>query len=72
MLKCRLLDSLKLKQEENVPDEVISEALFKMEKQKRLSSKEFLKVYDTLRQEGPSAKLQNPDLWFKQGAGDYY
>jgi hypothetical protein len=46
----------------------------KIEGQKRLSSKEFLKVYDALRQEGPIAKYQNPDTWVRnlQATSNYY
>ena len=51
---------LRRKQNAN-PEEEIALAMVKFENQKRLSSEEFLKVYDALRQEGPVAKHQNPD-----------
>jgi hypothetical protein len=35
----------------------------KKKKQKRLTSAEFLRLYETLWQEGPKVKYVNPDNW---------
>ena len=35
----------------------------KSEKQKRLSSKEFLNGYEAIWKQGPSVKYQSPDAW---------
>jgi len=40
-------------------DKAVSEAIGKIENQKRLSSKEFLKGYETIWKEGPTVKYQN-------------
>jgi hypothetical protein len=62
MFKDKLIDILKSK---NCSDERTIHAVTKMEKQKRLSSEEFLKVYATVWKDGPSIKYQNPDSWYK-------
>jgi hypothetical protein len=76
VFKNRLIASLKNRNMEKYDAEV-SKAIIKMEKQKRLSSKEFLKSYETLWKEGPAVKyrnigskemlspstIQNPTLW---------
>jgi hypothetical protein len=67
MFKERLLDALKLSQNEDEPDEETLQAMIKIQKQKKLSSQEFLKVYDTIRQEGPKTAYQNPNSWRKAG-----
>jgi hypothetical protein len=59
MVNNRLLDALRNKSKQN-PDEEISQAAEKIENQKRLSNKEFLKVYDSIWQAGPTIKYQNP------------
>ena len=59
MLKNRLLDTLKNRNREK-PDGEISQAATKIENQKRLSTHEFLKVYETIWQEGPTIKYVNP------------
>ena len=59
MLKNRLLNVLKNKNSEK-PDREISHAATKIENQKRLSTQEFQKVYETIWQEGPAIKYQNP------------
>jgi hypothetical protein len=41
-------------------DEEISRVVATIENQKRLSSEEFQKVYETIWQNGPSVKYQNP------------
>ena len=59
MLKSRLVDILKNRSQEK-PDVEISQAAVKIEKQKRLSNKEFQKVYESVWQAGPTVKYQNP------------
>jgi hypothetical protein len=56
------LDALKQKQGQQ-SDEETQRAMDKMKQRKRLSSEEFLRVYDALWQEGPSGKYQTPDGW---------
>jgi hypothetical protein len=67
MFKERLLDALKLSQNEDEPDETTLQAMIKIQKRKKLSSQEFLKVYDTIRQEGPKTAYQNPNSWRRVG-----
>ncbi len=59
MSKYRLIDALKNVNSKK-PDTEIAQAAAKMENQKKLSSKEFSKVYETIWQNGPSIKYQNP------------
>jgi hypothetical protein len=42
-------------------DRIIAKAANKIQEQKRLSSNEFLSVYDSLWKEGPKVQYQNPD-----------
>jgi len=42
-------------------DKIMVKAANKIQKQKRLSSNEFLSVYDSLWKEGPKVQYQNPD-----------
>jgi hypothetical protein len=58
VLKNRLIDSLKNRNMKK-HDAEVSEAIGKKENQKRLSSKEFLKSYETLWREGPAVKYRN-------------
>ncbi len=58
MSKSRLVDALKNNNKEK-SDEEIAQATAKMENQKRLSTQEFQKVYETLWKEGPSIKYEN-------------
>ena len=58
MVKNRLIASLKNRNMEKCDAEV-SKAVGKMENQKRLSSKEFLKSYETLWKEGPAVRYRN-------------
>jgi hypothetical protein len=67
MFKERLLDALKLSQNLDKPDEETLQAISKIQNRKKLSSQEFLKVYDTLRKEGPKTAYQNPNSWRKVG-----
>jgi hypothetical protein len=62
MFKDKLLNVLRSKPEtEN--NEEMRRITKKIEKQKRLSSREFLKAYDTLYKEGPKTKYQSPEKW---------
>jgi hypothetical protein len=56
--KNRLIDSLKDKNIEKNDTEV-SVVIGKIENKKRLSSKEFLKGYETIWKEGPTVNYQN-------------
>ena len=67
MFKERLLDALKLSQNRDKPDEETLQAISKIQNSKKLSSQEFLKVYDTLWKEGPKTAYQNPNSWRKVG-----
>jgi hypothetical protein len=59
MIRNRLLDTLRSRNSEKQDGE-ISRATEKIEKQERLSSQEFLKVYETIWQAGPTIKYENP------------
>jgi hypothetical protein len=67
MLKEKLRGSIKLYQKTNKPLEEKGKAKTKNQQQKRLSSQEFLKMYDTMWREGPRTEYQNPDSWRKNG-----
>jgi hypothetical protein len=67
MFKERLLDALKFSQNRDKPDEKTLQAITKIQNSKRLSSQEFLKVYDAIRQEGPKTAYQNPNSWRRVG-----
>ena len=61
MYKRQLLDALKNSNSEN-SDIEIPQVAAKIENQKRLSSEEFLKVQETIWQEGPKIKYPSPDV----------
>jgi hypothetical protein len=62
MFKDNVINALKVKKStDNNDNETIDKAANKIQKQKRLSSKEFLSVYNSLWKEGPAVKYQNPD-----------
>jgi len=67
MFKNRLLETLKRSQNGQTPDDETFQAMVKIQNHKRLSSQEFLKVYDTIWQEGPKTFYKNPDAWRKSG-----
>jgi hypothetical protein len=67
MFKERLIETLKLSHNTNKPNEETLQAIIKIQKRKKLSSEEFLKVYDTIRQEGPKATYQNLNSWRRSG-----
>ena len=60
--KDKLLKALKHSKTRSKCNDETARAIAKMGSKKRLSSQEFLKVYDTLWQEGPRAKYQTPDV----------
>jgi hypothetical protein len=62
MFKDRLLEALKRSKSRSKCDDETARAIAKMGSQIRLSSQEFLKVYDTMWQEGPRVKHQTPDV----------
>jgi len=62
MFKDKLLAALKDKKSPySNDDKMMGKAASKIQKQKRLSSSEFLSVYDSLWKEGPAVQYQNPD-----------
>ena len=63
MFKDKFIEVLKGLKNKDSEDEILSEAMDKIQTQKRLSSEEFLKVYDALWKEGPEVKYQTPDAW---------
>ena len=63
MFKDKLLNALRSKPQAEENDEKMLRITKKSEKQKSLSSDEFLKAYDTLYKEGPKTKYQNPEKW---------
>jgi len=67
MFKKRLIKRLKISQKGKTSDDEIVQAITKIQEHKRLSSKEFLKVYDAIWQEGPKTQYQNPDGWGRTG-----
>jgi regulator of replication initiation timing len=56
----KLLKALKSKKNR---DKKTIKATIKIEKQRRLSSEEFIRVYDSLWKDGPTVKFPNPDSW---------
>jgi phage-related minor tail protein len=62
MSKDRLLEALKHSKKRSKDDAETARAIAKMRSQIRLSSQEFLKVYDTMWQEGPRVKHETPDV----------
>ena len=62
MFKEKFIELLKSKNE-NTQNKQTAKAIDKIKKEKRLSSEEFQKVYDSLWKEGPAIKYQNPNAW---------
>jgi hypothetical protein len=60
MFKDRMLEALK-RSKKRSKDAKTARAIAKMGSQQRLSSQEFLKIYDSLWEEGPQVKHQTPD-----------
>ncbi len=67
MFKERLIETLKYSDNTNKLDEITLQAIAKIQNQKKLSSEEFLKVYDSIRQEGPKITYQEPNSWRRNG-----
>ncbi len=66
MSKDKPLNAVKDKQQAEKNDKEMLPPATAVEKQKRLSSEEFLKGYDQMWKEGPLARYQDPDKWFRQ------
>ncbi len=58
-----LLYALKKKRKENTSDKETDEAIRKIEDQKRLTSEEFIRIYDAIRRDGPISTYKTPDNW---------
>jgi hypothetical protein len=67
MFKDKLLETLNRSKTNDKEGKKKIKAIGKIQRQKRLSTEEFLKVYDTLWKEGPEVKYQSPDEWRKPG-----
>jgi hypothetical protein len=63
MFKEDLLNALKRTQKENTKDQGTLEAIKKIQSQKRLSSEEFLRVFDAIRKDGPNTNYKMPEKW---------
>ena len=63
MFREDLLDALKQKVKENESNKEAKNIINKIETQKRLSSKEFLQVFDAIRKDGPTTKFKTPENW---------
>jgi membrane-associated HD superfamily phosphohydrolase len=70
MFKDKLVETLNRSKTKEKEDKKATKAINKIQRQKRLSSDEFQKVYDTVWKEGPKVKYQSPDAWRKLGEGD--
>ena len=67
MLKDKVVKTLNRSETKKKENKKTTKAIDKIQRQKRLSSDEFRKVYDTLWTEGPKIKYQSPDAWRKLG-----
>jgi hypothetical protein len=67
MFKDKVVKTLNRSKIKKKEDKKTIKAIDKIQRQKRLSSDEFRKVYDTLWTEGPKIKYQSPDAWRKLG-----
>jgi hypothetical protein len=62
MFKDKLIGTLEGKKMTDSNDkEKLVTAINKIQKQKRLSSQEFLSIYDSVWKKGPTVQYQNPD-----------
>ena len=61
MFKDRLLEALKHSKNRSKDDDETARAIAKMGSQKRVSSQEFVKIYDTLLHDDPQVKHQTPN-----------
>jgi hypothetical protein len=67
MFRDKLIKTLNRSKTNNKGDKKTIKAIGKIQRQKRLSSEEFRKVYDNVWKEGPEIKYQSPDAWRKPG-----
>ena len=63
MFKDVLLGALRRTHKTDKPDNEMLQVIGKIQEQKRLSSKEFLKVHDAIWKDGPKIRYQCPDSW---------
>ena len=63
MFKDLLLRKLETTQETTSQNKLTKKTMMKIQKQKRLTSQEFLKVQETIWQPGPKINYQNADNW---------
>ncbi|HMK94829.1 MAG TPA: hypothetical protein VK536_05440 [Candidatus Limnocylindrales bacterium] len=63
MFRDKLLEALNRSKASGEEDKKTIEAIGKIQRQERLSSEEFLKIYETLWKSGPKVKYQGPDIW---------
>lgn len=63
MFKDKLFDTLKRSKNNEKDEKETLQAMAKIERQKRLSSEQFLKIYYALWKEDSSVKYQSPDAW---------
>jgi hypothetical protein len=63
MFKDKFFEALRQSKNSETGDNKTIKTLNKIQRRKRLSSEEFLKVYDTLWKEGPPVKYESPDAW---------
>jgi hypothetical protein len=63
MFKDLLLRKLEYTQKTTSQSLLTKKAMIKIQKQKRLSSKEFLEVQETIWQPGPKINYKNADSW---------
>jgi hypothetical protein len=67
MFRDKLVKTLNRSKTNNKGDKKTAKAIDKIQRQKRLSSEEFRKVYDNVWKEGPKIKYQSPEAWRKPG-----
>jgi len=67
MFRDKVIKTLNRSKSNNKKDKKAVKAIIKIQRQKRLSSEEFRKVYDNLWKEGPEIKYQSPDAWRRAG-----
>jgi len=67
VLKDKVVKTLNRPKIKKKEDKKTIKAIDKIQRQKRLSSDEFRKVYETLWTEGPRVKYQSPDAWRRLG-----
>jgi hypothetical protein len=62
----KLIRILTRKKESKLKEDMIR-VVDKLRKQERLTDGEFWRVYESIRQEGPEVKYQNPQNWVRSG-----